>query len=241
MGYGNFTRIKVPDCYKYVLCGSKTFQYPDSISGIRDSGGDNISEKNKYYSELTGLFWSWKNDNSSIKGLVCYRRFLLDLFPFPHLIREKSIKKTLQHYDIILSKPKYLGGLTVEEQLLKGVSKKNCEILREIISTKFPDYSLSYERVMKEKSLSAFNIMIAKRELFDSYCSWLFSIFDEMEKIVDANELVGYKTRLYAFLSERLLVAWVYKNKLRVKYKTRYNTQWFKFLILKIFRKTEKQ
>lgn len=40
-----------------------------------DDTGDNISEKNPYYCELTGLYWAWKNLDAEYIGLVHYRRY----------------------------------------------------------------------------------------------------------------------------------------------------------------------
>ena len=42
---------------------------------IGDDTGENISKKNKYYSELTGLYWVWKNTKPEIVGSCHYRRY----------------------------------------------------------------------------------------------------------------------------------------------------------------------
>lgn len=48
---------------------------PDVKDFIGDDTGENISEKNKYYSELSGLYWVWKNTHSEIVGSCHYRRY----------------------------------------------------------------------------------------------------------------------------------------------------------------------
>jgi hypothetical protein len=40
----------------------------------RDNEGDNRGDKHPYYSELSGLYWIWKNADSEYKGLYHHRR-----------------------------------------------------------------------------------------------------------------------------------------------------------------------
>ena len=45
--------------------------------GMRyDNDGDNISEKNPWYCELTAQYWAWKNCDCDYFGFFHYRRYL---------------------------------------------------------------------------------------------------------------------------------------------------------------------
>ena len=48
--------------------------HPLDLGYIKDNTGENISDKNKNYCELTGLYWAWKNLNADYIGLAHYRR-----------------------------------------------------------------------------------------------------------------------------------------------------------------------
>ena len=38
----------------------------EDLGYLADNTGDNISAKNQYYSELTGMYWVWKNYTSRL-------------------------------------------------------------------------------------------------------------------------------------------------------------------------------
>lgn len=55
----------------------------------KDSDGDNISSQNPYCSEMSAVYWLWKNTIADYKGLFHYRRFL-------NLERDSSLKRLPQ-------------------------------------------------------------------------------------------------------------------------------------------------
>ena len=188
---------------------------------LRDNIGNHISGKNANYCELTGLYWIWKNTDDSYKGLVHYRRYfgrnnlsnkISDICSYEYLLN------CLKSVDIVLPYVEYFKQNAKEEILLHCCTEEIFDKLRQIIETKYPDYIETYDRYFNENKASLFNMLFCKREIFNAYCEWLFSILFVLEKQVDLAKLNTYQQRLYGFLSERLLNVWVIKNKLVVKH-----------------------
>ncbi len=72
--------------YQPVIAGKKLLKTHSSMMG--DDTGDNISDKNKQYSELTGIYWVWKNTTQNIIGCCHYRRFFTAMpVPFFYELR----------------------------------------------------------------------------------------------------------------------------------------------------------
>lgn len=67
------TIIKTDCIYKPIMAGNALFTGEKTMTG--DDYGDNISAKNPWYSELTGIYWVWKNTRQDITGTCHYRRF----------------------------------------------------------------------------------------------------------------------------------------------------------------------
>lgn len=74
--------------YRPLMAGNTLLTEKTTIPG--DDTGENISAKNKYYSELTGIYWVWKNSCQEITGSCHYRRFFTAK-PEPFLYRVKRL------------------------------------------------------------------------------------------------------------------------------------------------------
>ena len=190
--------------------------FQNDLGYLRDNKKDNISDKNENYCELTGLYWIWKNDNESdIVGISHYRRYFT--LKLNKIIVSKNIQKILDKYDVIIPKNEYYKE-SVEEQYCNASGfSEDLELLRKILSEKYPDYIESYDKIMKRNYISQYNMMICKKKLFNDYCKWLFDILFELEKNIDLSKYNDYQKRIYGFLSERLLNVWIDKNNLKSK------------------------
>lgn len=71
--YKNGQIINPDPIYQPIMAGNTQISGNQTISG--DDTGENISAKNSFYSELTGIYWVWKNTSQEITGSCHYRRF----------------------------------------------------------------------------------------------------------------------------------------------------------------------
>ncbi|CDR30491.1 Uncharacterised protein [Acholeplasma oculi] len=208
---------KITSIYQKLFVGAENKIIPEGY--LSDSFPGGISHKNKNYSELTGQYYIWKNANAKIVGLIHYRRILSKSKSnfFYKALNEKQIKKALSKADVIVPKREKMLRHTVESYYSKAHYKKDYEIIREIISEKHPDYVEAFEKVSNQKHLFLANILITKKEYFDQYSEWLFSVLFELEKRSDITSYDSYQARIYGFISERLINVWIEKNNLKVK------------------------
>jgi hypothetical protein len=80
---------------------------------------------------------------------------------------------------------------------------------RKIIGEKYPEYLVSYDRIVKRSYGYMFNMMIMKKEMLNDYCSWLFDILFELEKRMEMPELSAFQGRFYGRVSEIIFNVWL--------------------------------
>lgn len=194
---------------------------------LKDNTLENISFKNASYCELTALYWAWKNSKADIIGLMHYRRYLtLKKHPasLSDVLGEKDIQSFLMDCDIILPyKDKIFG--TVEEQYKTNANIEDFNKVKLIIEKKYPDYLDAFLTVSKADKIYTCNIFIAKKEIMDSYCFWVFDILKELEKEINIQSYSKSQKRVYGYLAERLLNVWVLHERIKVKEVYLYNTE----------------
>ena len=114
--------------------------------------------------------------------------------------------------------PKRIGSSknTLEKEYKKEHIGSDWDKMIEVIKELYPnDYDIVASE-FNQRKFYPLNMLIARRELFDEYCEWLFSILFELEKrITISND--PYQARVFGFLSERLMGVFVKKKKLKVK------------------------
>lgn len=179
-----------------------------------DDTGDNISAENPYYSELTGMYWLWKNDTTDdIVGMCHYRRFLID--EQGKLLSEAQIRALLQEYDLITTRQirlncTYYDGFAVDH------NQRDMDIVAKIIQSDEPEYYETFEKTVHDTGTYFGNMIIASKPLFDRYAAWLFGILQKAQQQIDMTGYDGYQKRLYGFVSEILLLVWIRVNRLKV-------------------------
>ena len=186
----------------------------------RDDEGENISEKNPFYSELTALYWGWKNITADYVGLVHYRRhFCLKRkkTPWESILTGQEAESLCKNYDLILPKKRKLYIETVYSHYDHTFYGEQFDRTRDIIERQCPEYLDTFDKHMKERSEHLFNMFIMKQDLFHQYCEWMFPILKELENYYDLPNMEPFQARLIGRVSERLMDVWVQKNNLKYK------------------------
>lgn len=179
-----------------------------------DDTGDNISAKNCYYGELTGVYWVWKNIRTTdYVGICHYRRYFCT--EEGRIFNANDYQSILKDYDMITSKKlklnySYFDGYASDYNIFDLVTTG------EVIRQMHPEYYDTFERLVHGSGTYFGNMMAASKELYDEYAAWLFSIFAEVEKRIDPSGYDDYHKRVYGFISEFLLYVWVEVKGLKV-------------------------
>ena len=157
----------------------------EKVAELNDTAGDNISDKNGNYSELTGLYWIWKNallklGDGSYCGLAHYRRIL-------ELSEDDILRLRDNEVDVVLPYP-MLYEPNIEAHHLRYLSNSEWNAVLQALEELQPDYAKAFQDILKQGYFYNYNVILAKKDVLDDYCSWLFPLLFRIEDINDPNK-----------------------------------------------------
>lgn len=207
---------------------------------FHDDDGENISERNPRYCELTTQYWAWKNINADYYGFCHYRRYF-DFSETPHEenpygeimddyidakaarkygLNDANIAKVVKQYDVIttpfgnleeiIDKHGTPRALWEAAPLLYDDDLKRCY---QILCSMYPDYKEDAKAFFEGNKACFCNMFIMKREIFFDYCSWMFPILEEFDRNTDYSHYSREALRTPGHLSERLLNIYLLHHK----------------------------
>lgn len=173
------------------------------VEELTDSCGDNISEKNGSYSELTGLYKAIRISTADYIGLCHYRRYL-------ELSEEDYKRIAGNQIDAVLPLPYYCFGDS-GFQWRRYISGEDMEILAEAV-----DKKEVFLNALGKSFLYNHNMFIARRDVAKDYGDWLFGILGAAETLFRKRD-GSLKPRLMGYLGEVLTSVYFTVNAEKLK------------------------
>ena len=216
------------DCYLPIQVGKANAKIDLGFQG--DDTGNNISVKNPYYCELTAIYWAWKNLRDIDYIGLCHYRRLFDFWFHPYIRKEaknvsveyvESHKHILNPCKIIVDKDVVLPTsipfrINIFERHALNLNFIDFALLERIILDLYPEYRDSLKYIFyHSQDVPQRNMFVMKRDIFEHYCEFLFSILFEVEKHLKLSPY-NYYHRVCGFMGELLLPLFCYHNKLRI-------------------------
>lgn len=235
----------VPKLSFFVPVQTGVANAPKKFDGmLYDNEGDNLSEKNDLYCELTAQYWAWKNLKADYYGCFHHRRYLnfsktvypedgwgniayhrqLDNSILEELEINESTAELIEKYDAIVPRRRVLpeNEVSIYKQYCGGPGqhKEDLDCAISVISERYPEYKQTAIDYLQSNCSYDCNMYILKADLFNDYMSFLFDILFEVEKRRDFSLYNMNETRVLGFLAERLFGIWFVYNSYARKLKT---------------------
>ncbi len=179
------------------------------VADMLDNTGDNISEKNVNYSELTAMYWISRHIDDDYLGLFHYRRILDVKEDDLYRIKENDI-------DVILPYPT-IHYPDINEHHKRYLKEQDWNAMLKALEECAPAYAKVLPDVFADKYFYNYNMLIARKQVFRDYCNWLFPILKRTEELSTPR---GWERadRYIGYLGESLMTLYfmVHKNDLRI-------------------------
>lgn len=211
--------------------------YSDELVKLNDSislGGNEISNRNRNYCELTGLYWLTQNCSDDIIGLCHYRRYFSFIhydgvgFNYPSFIQtdqedaalkfvsteaqKQLMSNLLESYKIIVPRP-IIHPETVASAFISAHGEKFWQLFLSACREEFGNDMRYYDY---ETRFYFANMFVAKNNIFKNYNETLFRVIDKVySEIGDLPDEPGLRYQHYrypGYLAERFMGLYLHKS-----------------------------
>lgn len=186
-----------------------------------DNTGDNISYKHRFYSDLSAVYWGWKNLDVDYMGSCHYRRYFVTKKPkmeedefFRYILSRSEAEQLLEKCPVIVAKKRNYYIESIESHFKHTHEESDFDLLRTVISEKAPEYLPAFEKVAASTSAHIFNTFIMRKDYVNSFCSFMFPILFEIEKRIDFSQRSEFESRTCGYLAEFMLDTWIIRNQI---------------------------
>ena len=203
--------VRHDDVYNPIHVGRAISRYKDEMADIiGDDTGDNISEKNSSYSEMTAHYWIWKNVHDvEYVGLCHYRRlFGIDITP-------ENIEQIMRGYDVMMINPDYQID-SVYSCFVKFIGGENMTIASQVVKKLCPEYYEGLIRLGDDVKYHPYNMLICKKEIYNRYAEWIFPILMECERYIKPSPYSN-AIRVIGYIAEMITQLYFIHNHLKIK------------------------
>lgn len=193
----------------------------------RDDEGNNISNKNRRYCELTAVYWAWKNLDADYYGLWHYRRYMsfnddLNVAENPYgeyelqdndkdtlkrlgLSDIAAVKNDIAKYDFLVPNQGSAGsGGSTYDHYASHHYIKDLDFCLECVRREYPAIAKYIDVSMADDYGYLRNMFIMKKDIFDDYCRFIFGVLKKFDKAVDVSDYDVVQYRVDGYLAERL-------------------------------------
>lgn len=196
----------------YVVGGSKNSFLP--VNHIREKffvdvshDGDNIDGLNKWYCELTGLYYMWKHETAEIVGLEHYRRQFIGKNA---LLNEMEIKEILKYNDVIMYRMPFKSN-AMQHMTGAGKGSELALALACLYTQHGKEIADFFHSILIGDHVYLGNMFICRKDVADRFCEFMFGILDVFDK------MHKFKVdRIDGYISEYFMEPWFRYNGYRI-------------------------
>ncbi|MCR5249096.1 MAG: DUF4422 domain-containing protein [Lachnospiraceae bacterium] len=177
------TAVSLPEYMIPIQVGAANCD--ERVAELTDDTGENISPRNVNYSEMTGLYWAWKNrllsagasdpDEGTYYGLAQYRRMF-------DLSEDDLLRIADNDVDVVLPYPlPYEPSIHAHHE--RYLKEEDWDALLTALRELQPEYADAFPAILEQRYLFNYNVILAKKTVLRQYCEWLFPVLERTEEL----------------------------------------------------------